>query len=330
MRQPRWDIGPVVNTTLMGLRAELSSAKTKTVTILIDPTLEDPMAESAELLAALDEGLAQRITIPRIHDDFDPKHALYLLHILDEAKTERLINQSVYTAFAESTGTFAEDYLGRSVCAWFLGEAEPNILARRISAIARVRKPNGESWPLRFWDPRVLWHLPRILNEKKLNHIRSLAENWCHTNDQGQLKSANELAPFKREENYSPTPHTLRFDQTEWAALERIASINTVFEMGLEWGLQPSDKLAAKIDSLLLRCKQRGFDTEQDGLIFTVVALTSHERFDEHPRVDTMLRAGASSGALLNELFADFDDNFWASLNDGAWLQQNSLRTKGK
>jgi Domain of unknown function (DUF4123) len=329
MRQPRWDIGPVVNSTLMSLRAELSSAKTNTITILIDPTLEDPMVESVELAKALDDGMVQRIALPSIHADFDPKHSLYLLHILDETKAEKLINQSVHIAFAESTGTFPEDYLGQSVCAWFLGEAEPNILARHISATARVYKPNGESWPLRFWDPRVLWHLPRALNAKKMNHIRSIAENWCFTNGQGQLKTANDLAPFKREQDYLPKPHTLRFDQTEWAALERISSINTVFKMGQEWGLQPSDKLAAKIDSLLLRCKQRGFETEQDGLVFAAAALTSHERFDEHPRVDATLRAGASSGALLNELIADFDDNFWASLSDGAWLQQNSLRTKG-
>ena len=71
------------------------------------------------------------------------------------------------------------------------------------------------------------------------------------------------------------------------------------------------------------RAERRGYSSDADLRIFAVCALMAHARFDEHPRVDEAIRLAQQNGLSVAAAIDGFDDEFWASLNDGRWLEHH-------
>lgn len=288
--------------------------------IVVDPVLADPLVREPTFEEALASGRIHRQALPPIHADIDPDKAPYLLHVPDEPAAERLVNLSVRMAIKESLGLLSDTYLGRSICAWFCSNDAPAIMAKRLATIARVVNDRGQVWPLRLWDPRVFWHLPRVLQDLQWQVVQTELAGWC------TLSPTNELVALQPNAGALPAMGALplRFDSISWQTLERIATINKTLAIGQAWDLMPTPAQAQRIDALLLRCQAMGFEREQDGCVFAATALTCHERFDEHPRVREALRRAEAEDHALSTALDDFDDAFWAELATGAWLRDTN------
>ncbi len=302
-----------VENAILTLRRE---ANGESLTLVIDPILADPLRRAAHFPDRV-------FTLPNIHADLDTERSPYLLHFPNEVAAERLINESLRLAVREALGDLGADYRGRSLCAWLCGESDPYVLARRLAAAARVFRPDGKSWLLRYWDPRVLWHLPRALAAQHWQMLVEQMGNWWSFGPMLQfqrLHAGNQglEGPTRSEGGTAGLP--LRFDVSGWQRLERIEAINKVLHSASSWGVPPGDESARQVDALLVRCLQWGYFTERDTLVFAACALTSHLSFDQHPRVQQALREGVRQGTSLQATLAEFDDEFWDEVASGDWL----------
>ncbi len=301
----------------MHLRAVLGDAP---MALLIDPTLADPLSESLDFQTALSTGIAKRVPLRNLHPDMDPDRVPYVVHLSSEAQAERLITASLKLAMDEARGQLGADYRGRSVCAWVARVDNAEQFVRQLVSVASVVRPDGSPWPLRLWDPRVLWHLPRVLALDAWSAMQSKLGAWYTLAPSGDMELFGKSSAQGQETSLSARPPPYRFNASTWAALERIGSVNKVLAISGDWDVLPTEAQARRIDQLLQRCKALGFETEQDALAFAACGLTSHDRFDEHPQVQSAIQAALSDKRTIVSALAAFDDEFWQALSSGLWL----------
>jgi hypothetical protein len=298
--------------------------------VLIDPTLADPLSESTEYRDAFDVGTAKKWLLRNLHADIDPERAPYLIHLPSEAQAERLITASLRLSIDEAFGQLGADYKGRSVCAWIGQVSDAERLARRLAHAARVIKPDGSPWPLRFWDPRVIWHLPRVLSSDAWGALQAALGGWYTLSPANRLECFGPTDTTAVESIPSAWPAPNRFNAATWGALERIGSVNKVLGVARDWGVLPTEAEATRIDQLLQRCAAWGFDSEQDALAFTACGLTSHEHFDQHPQVWAVLEEACRDRRSFASAIDEFDEPFWQSLSNGQWLSSTFSAQTGR
>lgn len=296
------------------------------ITLVVDPQLADPLGESAEVREALERRLLRRVSVPRIHDDIDPARAPYLLHSADELAIERVVNASINIAVRELHRLLGEQYRARSVCAWICGEPDPLAVARRLSNCARIRRPNGDSWVLRVWDPRVIAHLPRVLAPSQWKAVTGISDTWYTFGIDAAFADA--MTTLKGSD-LPPAPHPFQLDTRTWVALERIGPINQIISLAEEWGLPVGTALMQKVDGLVKKCVELGFEAEQDLLVFAACALTSHECFDEHPLVQSALNLARRERQSLAEAVGLLPEQLWDELRSSDWARQQQRITTG-
>lgn len=293
---------------VLSIRTALADQKVRSVGVFIDPTLGDPLSDESAVQEALKAGLLMRHSLPRIHDDIDPGASPYLLYAPSEEPAERAISATVRLAVASALEGDSPLSQPRAVCAWIVGDSDPRARAAALARVARVRRPDGEPWPLRFWDPRVLWHLPRVLRSEQWQSIESALGHWL-TLDMGS--SVKSFAPSEGDRGEASSLH---FDTAQWQRLQRIGAINVVLASAWEWDLLPTQRNAERIEHLLATCETLGFPSQRDGQIFVACGLTSHDRFHEHPLVGSALQQAASKGEGAATALTKFDETFWGEL----------------
>ena len=206
----------------------------------------------------------------------------------------------------------------RSVCGWIVNPMDCSALARELGAMALVVRPDGTRWPLRFWDPRVTSHLARVLMRDQYAAMRPFLENWRSLDHEGRLVQAA-VPALTNAVGRLP----LRFDSMQWRALQRVEHVNAVLHMAPESDASQRQVNAKRADEAMQRAERRGYSSDADLRIFAVCALMAHARFDEHPRVDEAIRLAQQNGLSVAAAIDGFDDEFWASLNDGRWLEHH-------
>lgn len=304
MTTPKSDIGWLVGPALDHLLTFMESHEHTALSVLIDPTLVNDANEVGE------QHKLKRYPLGRIHDDFDPEKPLYLLHMPRVHDARTAIEALLQINIAEATGAYGDVYRARSVCAWLINDTDPYASSRQLARIAQVRRPDDAPWPLRYWDPRVLPHLPRVLNSQQWTTLANALQSWFSVSSEGYLQPTLN--------GHTPTgdgaPLPLKFDEAQWAALERIALINQSLKLAPGWGVSFTPELPTTIDQLIATARQRGFPTDQDVLIFVACGLTTYEHFDQHPTVDSALRNGSALGQPLAHVIQQFDDAFWSQI----------------
>lgn len=293
---------------VLSIRTALADQKARSVSVFIDPTLGDPLGDEAVVQEAMKAGVLMRYPLPRIHDDIDPGASPYLLHAPSEESAERAISTTVRLAVTSALEGDSPLSRPRAVCAWIVGDSDPRARATALARVARVRRPDGEPWPLRFWDPRVLWHLPRVLRSEQWQSIESALGHWFALDMGSSVKS------FASYEGARGEPSSLHFDTAQWQRLQRIGAINVALAGAWEWDLLPTQRNAERIEHLLTTCEALGFPSQRDGQVFVACGLTSHDRFYEHPLVASALQHAASKGEGAATALTKFDETFWGDL----------------
>jgi hypothetical protein len=343
-------VSDVVERAILALR---EAAKGGPISVFIDPTLFDPRhahvtnpntqdeaaaAARAELPTLIDSALAQNAVriqvLPPIHDNFDPQRQPYLLHLLNEEAAERLFNNSVRVALAEADDAMAFERQGRAICGWMIGVADPTAQARALAALGRIFRPDGTPWYLRWWDPRVCWHLPRVLPLDRQSLFRAALPNWWSLGPTQQLQRlqwrATEFERSRQQPADAAAPSTLpplpdpaalagwHIPASVWKRLLQVEPLNRTLRLMQEHQHTPSEAYLQRIESLFERCELRGFASSDDKVVFACAGIGTHPQFDEHPEVQRAL----SQAADVAQALASFDDDFWNNLRQGRWRGQ--------
>lgn len=296
---------------LGALNAAWVAQNSSSVAVFIDPTLIDPVAD---LFRADNTITICALTI--LEGRFDKERLPYIAHIPDAEHSRHLMHLIVEQSVKEALDIADDTLRPRCVCGWIVDPGEPYALARSLGSAALVTTPEKERWPLRYWDPRVIGHLPRVLAPDQYAALRSCLGNWWYIDD--KLHFA--LALPARQDARGALP--LRFDPAQWHRLQRIGHINELMRLASDWHLAPGQDLARQIDETMQRAERLGFTGDDDLNVFAVCALIGHARFDEHPRVAQSIAKARATGLGFTAAIDEYDDDFWAGLKDGRWLEQ--------
>lgn len=285
------------------------------VSVFVDPTLTNTLSEEDPIRSALTQGTLTRVPLPIVHDDIAPDARPYLLHAPSEQKAERAIEHTMRVALSEAVAGSGPLTASRQVCAWIVGEIDPKTLANRLTMAAVIRKPDGEPRPFRYWDPRVMWHLPRAMESSRWAVLRATLGSWLTLDMEHQLR----LVPTSEAngtslEDSSMHAVSARCSQSQWAALARIGPTNVAMAQAMEWGMPPTLDLALQVDSLLQTCDAMGFDSQRDAQVFVACGLTCHAKFFENAEVHSALMLAQTAGQSVMSALENFDDSFWDEL----------------
>ena len=311
----------LLSSAVLSLRSHLPPNQDASVSVFIDPTLNHTICDDAIVQNALSNGVLQRVPLSIAHDDIDPEAMPYLLHAPSEHVAERAIECTLRIALMETLAN-RPTAATRQVCAWIVGEVTPRPLAIRLSDAALIRKPDGSRRPFRYWDPRVMWHLPRVMPPFEWASLRDAVGKWLTLDMTNQLTA---LPPVDTNHAHSVSGmHKMRMGAQpctplQWATLSRIGAINMAMAQAHEWGITPTHEVASHIDALLQTCHALGFDTERDEQVFVACGLTSHIQFYEHPEVNIALKRSATAGQDVMSALGRFDDQFWGQLQQSNW-----------
>lgn len=300
---------------ILALRAAASDS-TAPISVFIDPTLRDDVCEQPDIAQALESGVMLKQKLPPIHRDVDKQKTPYILHAPSEQAAERAIQATFELALQEAMVKPSPLSASRHICGWLIGESDEWALARRMRDLALVVHPTGHKYPFRFWDPRVVWHLPRILPSMAWARLRAMLGTWYALDMQHTLYLLPQLSSTVAQPKPITQADPLRFDAAQWNQLLRLAPTNQILSQAhSDLDMQPTQALAQRIDGLLQTCSSYGFTDFGDQATFAVCGLTTHPQFFRHPRIDARLRKTASDGGTVIMALSAFDDAFWSTLD---------------
>jgi hypothetical protein len=286
----------LVEATLIQLRARMNREPEQAAALLVDPALHDPFDQLAE------DSAVQRVQLPMRFRDLDAAHCPYLIWISQERLAERVVSRSVSLAIAEALGT-VQPQGRRTVCAWLIPQRDvtPRELARALGAQAVLRDPGGRPRLVRYYDPRVADHLPRILGMRHLWRWLAGVDEWHRVAADGQLDS------WLRPAAQASDPAAV-VAADFWPMLERVGTINKLLSQSQSWPISDRQDLPVRLDRALQRATDCGLTAEQDQMVFAACAFTIREGFEFDPAVRQILsecRGGsmrfADAMSALNE-----------------------------
>lgn len=220
---------------------------------------------------------------------------LALLRIDDY--NDPLLPESLHSALAEADGA------SQAVRGWIYiaDDEDSTAIAERLGRWLSVREPGGGEALLRWYDPRVLEHLPAILSPGQWRRLRSGIRAWATLDRHGELAWAPEAA-----EDPPPSPGAPRLDAAQMQRLRRLEAVNTALGIHVQAGGSVDGASRERADALVARFDEEyatGFP--QDRVVFALHGLQIHPAFDRHPAVAGLLsRARQTNSGLAQALGA--------------------------
>ncbi|WP_313172250.1 hypothetical protein [Stenotrophomonas sp.] len=285
----------------IALRAELSRIGTSRLAVLIDPAAFNPLGQ---LSVYMPERM-RPIHLAVKHPDLSSENSPYLLWIDDELSAERLISATFSIAAQESFAGVNSARNARSICAWLPIEADSTFNARSLAislgANACVSDFQGKSLYFRYFDPRVMGHLGRILGEGQRSALISPLSSWLFLDHRGTIKVAH------AERECDVPARKLRLSHQQRIDLERVAWLQQLRCLALTWGMNelPEDH---QMDAALSLAQSAGLESQEDCLVFASCVFLLGPRFSKFPLVDRVLSVATRRPGYFASSIARLED----------------------
>lgn len=307
----------MLDEALLVLRADLQHHAGRPLALVIDPVLDDPFERIQPAPTV------QRTPWKILHPDIDKASQPYLLWFDDEEAHERAINAAVAIAVEQALVARSRTPASRAVCAWVT--PKPSVTAGNLmqgwSHAATAVDERGVKRIMRFFDPRVMSHLPRVLGSDVLSAWLGAIDAWRWIDAEGRLCS---FLPA----NVAPSQQPLSVPT--WRQLKRIGWLNKLLIQSNEWEVLDRDELPARLDRYMEVAFEQRLVTEQDVLVFATCCHTLHADFYEHDQVQSVLRHANSGGPPFATAMSMMDERALEALSKAPDHTKEPLATKGK
>lgn len=189
------------------------------------------------------------------------------------------------------------------VLAFVSSEAEDARVLNHLRRQLIIRLSDDRKYLLRYYDPKVFWHLHWILDEMQRACLFGPLRQWVYWHDgQWRMSEKPQAGPMR----------PVLFDRHQSAQLGRVATINKVLAcLDLPTDTVAQLALAQRVDADIERAQRKAWDGEMDWVHFARRCHTCHPRFDEHPRVARLLARLAQDDCTFSDAVAATDDMFW-------------------
>jgi Domain of unknown function (DUF4123) len=262
--------------------------------IFVDPALGDPFHD-------LRQSLAKQTFILSVPEDKVPVNVRpYLLIILPGPAGAELRVRSLALAHTEALG-LAETKGARSICGWISFTGEPEPLVNALTQKATLILDETQTLLFRFYDPRVITHLRRLLRPAQFFNGLPVLRSWTYVSPGIDLEV---FAPEGEMESPAPVWFMTR-QQRDGVA--RIEAVNCVLSES------PVDAThAPAIDAALLRAQQLyGWTDLVEMVAFGVVSIRCHTAFDSHPEIAARLSELKRGGESFAGWASTIDESEW-------------------
>lgn len=224
-----------------------------------------------------------------------------------ERPLSRLLDETVAVAKRESD-SIAD---ARSVCGWFTSPHEPDALRNALLKQIGQREASGKRWIFRFYDPRALQHLPRVLGS---SFAVAGISRWFFLGANLDLCSLSGLPE---------TDRPMVVGEGNLALLDRIGLVNQALA---QWRrIDPSapkdgfDLLFEAADQAI-RC---GLDIDQtaDCVSFMLHRCLLHPYIERHPLVASWLEDARQGRRSYVDAAAAAPQAVWDDITMGRWTE---------
>jgi hypothetical protein len=190
-------------------------------------------------------------------------------------------------------------------------DTTPEAIEKHLTSRIVLNSPQGKVY-LRYFDPRVFIHLHRILDINKVRTLYGPIQTWTIT---FQKRWISLPAPDDGPKLLSwgvTTPQRKRLDD--------VGLINRallVYSRERGWPLSRQDEfdMATRIaEEAITRARNYKLKDKDDLIAFAAHTLAHGNRFDMHPRIQSLLGA-ARRGEVSYAGAAIFDEQEWAEIN---------------
>lgn len=279
-----------------GLRERLFAAGAP-VYVFVDPLLHDPFER-----ATLSDAGRQVHSVDLPNWGIAPEQCPYFIAL--DSPLDELLDSGGRIALEQARS----DSDVRSVCGWFASDLAPVRLRRLFGAQMR-RSAGAERWLFRFFDPRVMRHLPGVF---AASGAVAGVERWWYLDHRGDLQAAR---------GAGESAVTAAFVAEQQAKIDRIGVLNQAFSQWRESQEPPHDAFA-QLDRALAKAQALGFsvDDESDCVAFALHRCLVHPQVEEHPTVTGWIAAMRSKQASYVDQAAQSDARLWADIESGHWM----------
>lgn len=179
-------------------------------------------------------------------------------------------------------------------CGWLISKQALSTIAGYLRRQLAQKTPEGKSALLRFYDPRVMERLTRILDRAQLSALLGPIDQWIHFDNGRTLQW---LAPHQGPRRLA----RLKLSGHQWRSIRRIGQVNRCLEL---YRTLPDEDRTREVgpddtDRLIAAAHDHGLSERQDISAFVLHGLVLHERFHHHPLMRALLRKRASGMSYI-------------------------------
>ncbi|WP_280541347.1 DUF4123 domain-containing protein [Chromohalobacter sp. 11-W] len=196
-------------------------------------------------------------------------------------------------------------------CGWIFTQQARSTVATYISRqLAQTTAENRRAL-LRFYDPRVMSQLPRILQPSQLSALLGPIDRWVYLDRHGRLRC---IEPHDDRRHLG----SLKLTTDQWQAIQRIGQINRCLELcrSLPEPDRPAGVNAMRIDALIVAAQVHGLHERTAVTAFVLHGLTIHETFYQHPIMQRLLRSRGEDRPGYIELTNRLSERDWETITN--------------
>lgn len=265
--------------------------------VLIDQFIDNPLREA---IAALSPPAASLLLDDPIFED-DLQRAPMLLALSNQLPEHyALVEHSLKLAQEQH----AEPGSVPGICAWLFSNAPLERLRSAMLARLNLRYPSGEAVYLRYFDPRVMPHLARLLpssdaagppGRSSFADLLGPVDTWCQLDREGQLIRHGHAQPLSAVQDVP-----LRIDEPTRQAMDRIEQINLVLRILCARQTPIGASIDAQIDRYLVDSARAGLEQADDQIAYAWRAVEHGHAFTLHPALGELMRTASTQGLPLD------------------------------
>jgi hypothetical protein len=191
------------------------------------------------------------------------------------------------------------------VCAWLFTNSALKEIHAEVQQRLNVRYPSGEKIYLRYFDPRVMTQLKRILKRKSnakdssdFFDLLGSVNIWCHLSLDGKLES------YENEKAYlSHFRGNLKFEKNTAAAIDRISLVNQSILELLNYGGKYTAGNDIEIDLKLVEAEKYGIAKNDDKISYAKWTFINPGKFSNYAEIKSLIDEALIKGIPLETVF---------------------------
>ena len=194
-----------------------------------------------------------------------------------------------------------------------------------LTWFAQAFTPDGLELYCRFADTRITPELLQVLDAEQKLRLQQNILQWQIVNRMGTLEAL--LPNIKPQLDDDPSPFqkfisskAFTLSDAQFAGLMDSAEADQIFQNLCENNptmVPVSDRgvFHKRLETIVKRAHQYGLESHTDLLLFTMIALSTHDKFDAHPVLKKTWLSIKEQGDSFSKSVSTWSDSVWSELS---------------